>query len=129
MARGYADMADAFGGPQGLLQYLMLKDGLYERLAESNAKAVHGMQPKINVWNGMGNGNGGAGSDGDTLGGAIRGIYQNLPPLLDTVHQQPGMTPPSWLMQGVGSEQGSKDGKMQVAKQDAMVNGEKQTRT
>lgn len=29
----------------------------------------------------------------------IRNLFQNLPPLLSTIHDQTGMAPPSWLAQ------------------------------
>lgn len=51
MAGAYGQMAQAFGGPAGLIQYLMIKDGTYLQLAAANAKAVQGMAPKISVWN------------------------------------------------------------------------------
>lgn len=51
MAGAYGQMAQAFGGPAGLLQYLMVKEGTYVQLANANAKAVQNMAPKISVWN------------------------------------------------------------------------------
>lgn len=51
LAGAYGKMAQAFGGPAGLLQYMMIKDGTFVSLANANANAVRGMQPKISVWN------------------------------------------------------------------------------
>lgn len=51
MAKAYSAMANVFGGPQGLLQYLMLQNNTYEKLALANAQAINGLQPKISVWN------------------------------------------------------------------------------
>lgn len=51
MASAYDQMAQAFGGPSGLLQYMMIEKGTYVELAHANASAVAGMQPKISVWN------------------------------------------------------------------------------
>jgi flotillin len=106
MAKAYGDMAAVLGGPQGLMQYLMLQNDTYGRLADANAKAIHGMQPKINVWN-----TGAAGGDGAMAdpSAPIRNLFQSLPPLLSTIHDQTGMAPPSWLAQmpkenGVGHE-------------------------
>lgn len=121
MAKAYGEMAQVLGGPQGLLQYFMLKDGMYEKLARANAQAVNNLQPKINVWD-TGSGGGGSGASG-----AIRDIFQNLPPLVDTIHQQTGMAPPSWLMQmpqqqgGSPSNSGEQSKAMQ--KREKMVNG------
>ena len=89
MAKAYTELGSAFGGPQGLLQYLMLKDNVYEKLALANAKAINGLQPKITVWN--------TGTDGTDSGSPIRNIMQSLPPLLSTIQEQTGITPPSWF--------------------------------
>lgn len=51
MAIAYGSLAQVMGGPQGLLQYLMLQDNTYEKLAQANAQAIQGLQPKITVWN------------------------------------------------------------------------------
>ena len=95
MAKAYGDMANVLGGPQGLMQYLMLTNGTYEKLAEANGNAIKGLQPKINVWN-----TGSQGGDGMADPSApIRNLFQSLPPLLSTIHDQTGMAPPSWLAQ------------------------------
>jgi flotillin len=94
MAKAYGELANVLGGPAGLLQYLMLQDNTFEKLAHANAKAVQGLQPKINVWTQGDQGNG----NGNDPMAPIRNLYQTLPPLLDTVQQQTGMTPPKWLM-------------------------------
>jgi flotillin len=75
------------------MQYLMLTNGTYERLADANAHAIKGLQPKINVWNT-------GASDGapDSMA-PIRNLFQSLPPLLSTIQDQTGMAPPSWLAQ------------------------------
>lgn len=95
MAKAYGDMANVLGGPQGLMQYLMLTSGVYERLAAENGNAIKGLQPKINIWN-----TGAQGGDGMADPSApIRNLFQNLPPLLGAIHDQTGMAPPSWLAQ------------------------------
>lgn len=95
MAKAYGDMASVLGGPQGLMQYLMLTNGTYEKLAAANGNAIKGLQPKINVWN-----TGGQGGEGMADPSApIRNLFQSLPPLLSTIHDQTGMAPPSWLAQ------------------------------
>ena len=93
MAKAYGAMADVMGGPQGLMQYLMLKENTFEKLAAQNANAIQGLQPKINVWN---TGNQGEGVDSTA---PIRNLFQSLPPLLSTIQDQTGMQPPSWLAQ------------------------------
>ena len=95
MAKAYGEMAAVLGGPQGLMQWMMLTNGTYQQLADANAKAIHGLQPKINVWT-----TGSQGADGAMDPSApIRNLFQSLPPLLSTIHDQTGMGPPSWLAQ------------------------------
>ena len=93
MAAAYGELSQVMGGPQGLMQYLMLKENTYEKLALANAKAINGLQPKINVWNT------GSGADGSDPSATMRNLFQNLPPLLSTINEQTGIQPPSWLMQ------------------------------
>ncbi|KAJ9218549.1 hypothetical protein DTO169C6_9112 [Paecilomyces variotii] len=88
MAKAHSALVDVLGGPQGFLQYKMLESGTYERLAEANGNAISGLQPKITMWN-TGN--------GDASDNPIRGLMQSLPPLLSTIHDQTGISPPSWL--------------------------------
>lgn len=98
MANAYAKLGQAFGGPENLLKYMMIKEGTYAQLANANAAAVRGMQPKISVWNtgseaGSGTGGNGAGQD---PAAAMRNVYQLLPPLMSTIHDQTGITLPEW---------------------------------
>lgn len=105
MAKAYGHMSEILGGPQGLLQYMMLEKSTYEKLANANALAIKGLQPKTTVWN-TGDG---AGSSSDGTG-AIRNIMQNLPPLFSTINEQTGISPPSWLAQ-MGNSQALGKGK------------------
>ncbi|PGH23698.1 hypothetical protein AJ80_02304 [Polytolypa hystricis UAMH7299] len=94
MAKAYASMADVFGGPQGFLQYLMIQNNTFERLAQANAQAINGLQPKITVWN--------TGSSGDGVPDTtspMRNIMQSIPPLFSTIHDQTGIAPPTWMAQ------------------------------
>ena len=109
MAKAYSHMSEVLGGPQGVLQYMMLRDGTYEKLANANAAAIKGLQPKITIWN-TGEG---AGSSSDGTG-AIRNIFQSLPPLFSTINEQTGISPPGWLAQMGNSqalEKGNANGK------------------
>jgi len=92
MANAYGAMANVLGGPQGLMHWLMLERGTYEKMAAANAQAIQGLQPKINVWN-TGN------TEGVDSTAPIRNLFQTLPPMLETIQQQTGMMPPSWLAQ------------------------------
>jgi len=93
MAKAYGAMAEVFGGPQGFLQYLMIQSGTYERLAKANGAAISGLQPKITVWN---TGSGDASQDTTA---PIRNLMQSLPPLFSTIHEQTGISPPTWMAQ------------------------------
>ncbi|CAF9921306.1 MAG: hypothetical protein ALECFALPRED_001761 [Alectoria fallacina] len=117
MAKAYGHMSEVLGGPQGLLQYMMLQNGTYEKLANANAAAINGLQPKITVWN-TGD-NAGSSSDGT---GAIRSIMQSLPPLLSTINEQTGISPPSWLAQ-MGPSQALEKGKANGKYVNGEING------
>ena len=96
MAKAYGSMAEVLGGPQGLMQYLMLERNTYEQLALANAKAIQGLSPKLTVWN-TGSQGQGSSSEGDGGLGAVRNIMQSLPPLLSTINDQTGIQPPGWF--------------------------------
>lgn len=110
MAKAYEKMASVLGGPQGLLQYMMLEKNTYEKLAQANAKAINGLQPKITVWN---TGENASGSDSTA---PIRNILQTLPPLLSTIDDQTGIKPPNWLAQMRAQQE-------QQQQSQALVNG------
>lgn len=77
MAAAYADMAHAFGGPAGLVQYLMIEKGVYTELAKANADAVRGLNPKMTIWNtGAQAGSEGSDASGTGMGGveSIRNV-------------------------------------------------------
>lgn len=77
---------------------MMINNGVFKEIAEINAGAIKGLQPKISVWT---NGGSGGGGEGSTAGGSamaeVANIYRTLPPLFKTVQEQTGMVPPAWL--------------------------------
>jgi len=95
MASAYSDLSHAFGGPAGLIQYLMIKEGVFTDLAKANAEAVRGLAPKMTIWN-TGAEAGGEGGAGQGGAAAIRNIHQMLPPLMTTIQDQTGITLPQW---------------------------------
>ncbi|OAQ69807.1 flotillin domain-containing protein [Pochonia chlamydosporia 170] len=117
MADAYAKLANAFGGPAGLIQYMMIEKGTYVELAKANAEAIRGLQPKISVWNTGSNAGGEAGGDPTT---AMRNVYQMLPPLMTTINEQTGITLPEWQF-------GKMNAGMQAMNQ-SNVNGEKSSK-
>ncbi|KAF5538488.1 flotillin [Fusarium mexicanum] len=94
MADAYGKLSQAFGGPAGLLQYMMIEKGTYVELAKANATAIRGLEPKISVWN-TGN-QSGAGQGGGDATETMRNVYQMLPPLMSTINEQTGITLPEW---------------------------------
>ncbi|KAK9041981.1 hypothetical protein V6N11_017065 [Hibiscus sabdariffa] len=94
-------LLEAVGGNYGVLRdYLMINAGMFQEIAKINAEAVRGLQPKISIWT---NGGGDAGADGTVaVSGAsamkeVAGVYRMLPPLFETVYDQTGMLPPSFM--------------------------------
>ena len=117
-AKAYESLSRVLGGPQGLMQYMMLENNTYEKLAKANAQAINGLQPKITVWN--------TGEQaGEDAGKPIRNILQSLPPLLSTINEQTGIAPPSWLAK-MGSQADESQALMQVekGKGKGLTNGE-----
>ncbi|KAF7595052.1 hypothetical protein BBP40_007455 [Aspergillus hancockii] len=72
MAKAYSALIDVLGGPQAFLQFRMMENGTYEKLAKANGEAIRGLQPKITAWN-TGDGS------GDSMT-PVRNIMQGLPP-------------------------------------------------
>ena len=120
MSKAYGALADVMGGPQGLMQFLMLQNNTYEKLAAQNAQAIHGLQPKINVW--TTGSQDGAGADSMA---PIRNLFQSMPPLFSTIQDQTGMQPPAWLAQMPQRNGEVSAEEKAAAKQKALVNGHK----
>ncbi|CAN1169314.1 Flotillin-like protein 1 [Linum perenne] len=97
-AQGYyvKTILESLGGDYGAMRdYLMIDGGMFQQLAKINADAVRGLNPKLSIWTGAG-GVGDCSGDGG-VGKEIAGLYKMLPPLMQTVEEQTGMTPPAWL--------------------------------
>ncbi len=90
-AEGIKNLMQAFGGDRNAaLQYIMIERGVYQELAKENANAVQGLNPKITVWNTGEQG-------GQSAMNSVSNIFQSLPPLLSTIQEQTGITPPNWM--------------------------------
>jgi len=91
-ANGIRMLNETFGDdPKNTLSYLMMKEDLYEKLANANANAIKGLNPKFYVM-------GDAKTD---IGQVIRDVGRNIPPLLDIIQEQTGIKPPSWMVDRV----------------------------
>ncbi|KAK6845394.1 SPFH domain/Band 7 family protein [Apiospora arundinis] len=109
-AEAYAKMSQAFGGPQGLLSYMMIEKGTYVELAKANAEAVRGLQPKISVWNTGAEAGSEQGGQRDSAS-TMRNVYQMLPPLMTTINEQTGITLPEWQFGRMAGEMSNGGGK------------------
>ncbi|MNE67509.1 hypothetical protein D3C80_1631200 [compost metagenome] len=100
-ALGLERMTQSCGGDfSNVLQHFMVQSDTYTKLAEKNADAIRGLNPKITVWNTSNNGsNDNANPIGD--------IFKNLPPLLTTIKEQTGITLPDWVVK-MPTEEASK---------------------
>lgn len=68
------------GDSNALLKYLMIQNGLYEKLAEQNAQAIKGLNPKITNYNMI--------DERKNTESSISNIMAMLPPILDTINSQ-----------------------------------------
>jgi len=88
-ARGLEQVVGAFGGDsRALLSYTMLEKGIYEKLAQSNAEAIRGLNPKITVWTDN------PANSMDT----ISKLGKSLIPMMDTIQEQTGYALPDWAI-------------------------------
>jgi len=100
-AEGLKKLIDSFGGnPQALISYTMMDKGLYEKLAESNAKAIQGLNPKITVWT----------HDASKGMDPIQNLAHGVIPMLDTIESQTGYRLPEWIInKDIKSSSNNKD--------------------
>lgn len=88
-ANGLKALFASTSDPNIVLSYLMIKHDVYPKLADANAKAIQGLQPKITSW---------VTSGDTTTNNPMTNIMKNIPPLVSTIHDQTGIKPPFWLM-------------------------------
>jgi len=89
-AEGLQKIVDTFEGDnRALLNYLMIENDLYPKLADASARAIQGLDPKITIWN--------TGSS-DGTSGKMSDFVKNIPPMLMTIEEQTGYSLPDWLL-------------------------------
>lgn len=94
-AEGLKKLVDSFGGnPQALISYTMMDKGIYEKLADSNAKAINGLNPKITVWT----------QDASKGMDPIQNLAKSVIPMLSTIESQTDYKLPEWLVTKKESE-------------------------
>lgn len=83
-AKGVQQILEACGGSTSLYQYkLAMNANLFPQLAQHNASAIQGLQPKINVWN-----TGASGTGDDNTFKSIQDIVRMVPPIMDVLNTQ-----------------------------------------
>lgn len=88
-SNGLKKLVDSFGGnPQALISYTMMDKGIYEKIADSNAKAINGLNPKINVWT----------NDPSKGTEPIKNLVHTVLPILDTIDSQTNYKLPDWII-------------------------------
>ncbi|RIA90265.1 hypothetical protein C1645_797087 [Glomus cerebriforme] len=101
-AEGIKNLMQSFGGDKhAALQYIMVERSVYQELAKENAGAIKGLNPKITVWN--------TGEQSVQSDNPISNIFQSLPPLLSTIQEQTGISPPNWLANASSSSYSKND--------------------
>lgn len=106
-ANGIKELASSLGNDSdALIKYIMIKDGVYDKLAKANSEAIQGLNPKITIWQ---TGSSGEGSNGNSSTDTIKNIAQMIPPLFKTIHDQTGIKPPKFLMEGIEDNKDNQD--------------------
>jgi len=87
---GTRQLIDSLGGdPNMLLQLRMTSEnGLYEKLARTNADAVKGLNPNMTIWSG----------NGQEAMQPLKELVKTFVPMLDTVQNQTGYKLPDWII-------------------------------
>lgn len=88
-AEGLRQLLQAAPDSNTVLSYLMIDRNVYPQLAEANAKAINGLQPKITSWTTT------EGKSGNVIGD----IFKMVPPLVSTIYDQTGIKPPTWMLE------------------------------
>ena len=66
----------------------MIEKGTYEKLAQTSADAVRGLNPKITIWT----------HDPAVMNSTINSLGKNIIPMLDIIKDQTGYSVPDWIV-------------------------------
>jgi flotillin len=89
-SEGVNKLVSSFNGDtKALITYMMLDKDQFTKLADSSAKAIQGLNPKITVWN--------TGSSDATFD-SISKLGKSIVPMLDTIKEQTGYSLPEWMV-------------------------------
>jgi flotillin len=86
-AEGLKKMVVAAGGVDGLSKYMILENDVLPKLAEKQAEAFKGMNPKFNIWNTTSSSSGGS---KDSITNTVSDLLKSGVPLLEQLKDQTG---------------------------------------
>jgi flotillin len=90
-SQGINKLVTSFNGDtKSLITYMMLEKDQFNKLAESSAKAIQGLNPKITIWQ--------TGSGNENPYQNIASLGQSLVPMLETIKNQTGYELPEWMI-------------------------------
>jgi flotillin len=88
-AEGAKNLVQSFNSDtQSLNKYLMIEKGTYEKLFQSSADSIKGLNPNITIWS----------KDSNEAFSSISDLAKTMVPLMDTIEKQTGYVPPEWLL-------------------------------
>jgi flotillin len=88
-SEGVTKLLESFkGDSRGFTQFMMFEKNLYPILSKHTADAIHGLNPKISVWN-----TGSDSKNNNSYTDVINNLGKSLVPMVDIIHQQTGMNP------------------------------------
>jgi flotillin len=97
-AAGIMQLFDACKSDPNIMKFILANNAkLYQQIAQESAKAIQGLNPKINIWS--------SGQQDSNVMKTITDIFKTVPPLLDVMDQQLGIKIPG-LYNGSNSSNG-----------------------
>lgn len=89
-AEGLAALISSAGDVDGLNRYLLIRDKQLPILAEKQAEALRGMQPRVSVWSTGPSSNDPSNPSNGTLSNTITDLFKTGMPLFDGIKHQTG---------------------------------------
>lgn len=84
-AEGLRRLAEAAGGTDSLAKYLLIRDGVLPELAEKQAMALQGLNPRVNIWQ-----TGPTGTDSQLVSNTLTDLFKTGMPLFAGIKDQTG---------------------------------------
>eukprot|EP00158_Paraphelidium_tribonemae_P002635 Partr_v1_DN25527_c2_g1_i1_m20895 putative Flotillin len=89
-AAGLQDILNSFGDPSCAMQFVMMEKDLFQSLAKLNAAAINDLEPELNIW---------TTDETEDTKNSMANVMRSLAPVLSTVKDQTGISPPQWMAQ------------------------------